>query len=83
MIVIEREKRDQNPVLLFLQELKNFRVGVTKRNWNKAFNPFHPIGPYLASIGPLPIKMSTFLRLFDDHISFIQPMNKNMVSKFS
>ena len=31
-------------------------------------NPFNPIRPYLASIEPLPINMTIFLRLFDDYI---------------
>ena len=26
-------------------------------------DPFHPIGPYMASVGHLPIKMTIFLRL--------------------
>ena len=50
---------------------------------NVSVNPVHPIGPYLASVGPLPIKITIFLRLFDDHISYIQPMNMKLASMFS
>ena len=35
------------------------------------FQPFPPIGPYLASLGPLSINMTNFLRLFGDYITDI------------
>ena len=31
-------------------------------------NPFNPIRPYTASIEPLPINVTIFLRSFDDYI---------------
>ena len=54
-------------------------------SWCRGHNliPFNPIGPYLASVGLLPIKMTIFPGLFDDHISYSKPMNMNIASMFS
>ena len=55
----------------FTVVLRSVLEGSMSHFFDKGFNPFNPIRPYLASIEPLPIKMTIFLRLFDDYISCI------------